>query len=158
MDERAFYIEAPTTRTAELVCPHCRTTASYELRWVVRRKKNRAPEGADERDRIRFAKAQSYMVLAEDKVTCANGQCRRTFEISGIKTMAFLNPEQEAAVAQTAPQAARQQARQQSKKKKAKAKHKKSAQAQHGQKKQPKQKKKKKPKVYFPSDYIHYRP
>ncbi len=157
MDERAFYIEAPTTRTAELSCPHCRTTATYELRWVVRRKKNRVPDGADERDRARFAKAQSYMVLAEDKVTCSNTRCRRTFEISGIKTMAFLNPEQEAAVAQTAPQAARQQAKQQSKKKKAKAKHKKSAQAQQGQKKQQKQKRKK-PKVYFPSDYIHYRP
>ncbi len=154
MDERAFYIEAPTTRTAELTCPHCRTTASYSLRWVVRRKKNRIPEGADERDRARFAKAQSYMVLAEDKVTCSNTQCRRTFEISGIKTMAFLNPEQEVAAGKPTAQPAGQQPR----KKKAKARQKRSGRPQPGQKKAQKQKKKKKPKVYFPSDYIHYRP
>ncbi len=153
MDERAFYTEASTTRTAELSCPHCRTTATYSLRWVVRRKKNKLPNGADERDRVRFAKAQSYMVLAEDKVTCSNAQCRRRFEVSGIKTMAFLNPDLESVAGQPAAQPSRQQP----KKKKAKAKQQRSGQRQKGQKKQQKQKKKK-PKVYFPSDYIYYRP
>lgn len=88
MDERAFYSESQTTRPAELNCPFCRTAATYQLRWVVRNKKNRLPGGADERDRARFQKAQSYMVLADDKVACQ--RCRRSFEISGIKTMAFL--------------------------------------------------------------------
>ena len=35
-------------------------------------------------------KAQSYMVLLDDRANCANQRCRRNFEISGIKTMAFI--------------------------------------------------------------------
>jgi hypothetical protein len=30
------------------------------------------------------------MVLMDDKAACKNLRCRRTFDISGIKTMAFL--------------------------------------------------------------------
>lgn len=62
----------------------------YDLRWVVRRKLDRLPRQGDERDRAKFAKAQSYMVLLDDKVTCSNTRCRRPFEVSGIKTTAFL--------------------------------------------------------------------
>ena len=90
MDERAFYSEAPATKPAQLNCPYCRSSESYDLRWLVRKKKDRLPGGADERDRAKFAKAQSYMVLLDDKVACKNIRCRRTFEISGVKTMAFL--------------------------------------------------------------------
>jgi hypothetical protein len=61
---------------------------TYELRWMVRKKKDRLPPGGDERDRARFAKAQSYMVLLDDKASCK--KCRRSFDISGVKTMAFL--------------------------------------------------------------------
>jgi hypothetical protein len=60
------------------------------LRWLVRQKRDRLPGGADERDRAKFAKAQSYMVLLDDKMACKNPRCRRTFDISGIKTTAFL--------------------------------------------------------------------
>lgn len=49
-----------------------------------------AAGGADERDRAKFAKAQSYMVLLDDKVQCKNQRCRKTFDVSGIKTTAFL--------------------------------------------------------------------
>ena len=90
MDERAYYSESPTTKPAVLNCPYCRTAETYQLRWMVRKKKDRLPPGADERDRAKFAKAQSYMVLLDDKTTCRNIRCRRPFEISGIKTMAFL--------------------------------------------------------------------
>jgi len=90
MDERAFYSEAPTTKPAQLNCPYCRSSESYDLRWLVRKKKDRIPGGGDERDRAKFAKAQSYMVLLDDKVACKNIRCRRSFEISGVKTMAFL--------------------------------------------------------------------
>ncbi len=90
MDERAFYTESQTTRAATLNCPFCRTAESYELRWVVRKKKDRVPGGADERDRARFQKAQSYMVLVDDKVACKNLRCRKRFDVSGVKTMAFL--------------------------------------------------------------------
>ena len=90
MDERAFYSESETTKPASLNCPYCRTSESYELRWAVRKKKERIPQGADERDRAKFQKAQSYMVLLDDKVACKNLRCRKRFDISGVKTMAFL--------------------------------------------------------------------
>ncbi len=90
MDERAFYTDEPAARPAQLTCPYCRTTESYDLRWVIRRKKDRIPPGADERDRARFQKAQTYMVLMDDKVACKNLRCRKRFDVSGIKTMAFL--------------------------------------------------------------------
>lgn len=88
MDERAYYNESQTTKPAELNCPFCHTAGTYQLKWVVRNKKDRLPGGADERDRAKFQKAQSYMVLAMDKVACQ--RCRRPFDISGIKTVAFL--------------------------------------------------------------------
>jgi len=90
MDERQFYTEQQTTKTASLNCPYCRTVETYDLHWMLRRKKDRVPPGADERDRARFAKSQSYMVLLDDKVACKNLRCRKRFDISGIKTMAFL--------------------------------------------------------------------
>ena len=90
MDERAFYSESQTTKPATLNCPYCHSAESYDLRWVVRKKKDRLPPGADERDRAKFQKAQSYMVLLEDKVACKNMRCRKRFDISGMKTMAFI--------------------------------------------------------------------
>ena len=90
MDERAFYRESQITKPATLNCPFCRTMETYDLRWLLRRKLDRLPPKADERDRAKFAKAASYMVLVDDKVPCKNPRCRRTFEISGMKTTAFL--------------------------------------------------------------------
>lgn len=90
MDERAFYRESQVSKPATLNCPFCRTSETYDLKWLVRRKLDRLPGRADERDRARFAKAASYMVLMDDKIPCKNPRCRRTFEISGIKTTAFL--------------------------------------------------------------------
>ncbi len=88
MDERGFYRESQVTKPATLNCPFCRTTDAYDLRWMVRRKVDKLPRQADERDRAKFAKAASYMVLLDDKTACK--RCRRTFEISGVKTTAFL--------------------------------------------------------------------
>ena len=90
MDERAYYSETPTTRPIPLNCPYCRTSETYDLRWMMHKKKDRLPPGGDERDRAKFAKAQSYMVLMDDKVACKNLRCRKRFDISGVKTMAFL--------------------------------------------------------------------
>ncbi len=90
MDERAFFNESQTTKPAQLNCPFCRTQESYDLRWILRKKKDRLPGGADERDRAKFAKAQSYMVLMDDKVACKNIRCRKRFDISGVKTIAFI--------------------------------------------------------------------
>ncbi len=91
MDERAFYIESQANKPATLYCPFCKTSETYQLRWMVRKKKDRIPPGADERDRARFQKSQSYMVLLDDKVACKNLRCRKRFDVSGVKTMAFLN-------------------------------------------------------------------
>jgi hypothetical protein len=90
VDERSFYRESASTKPAELVCPFCKTKDRYDLRWLMRRKIERLPRNADERDRAKFAKAASYMVLVDDKVGCKNPRCRRPFDVSGIKTTAFL--------------------------------------------------------------------
>jgi len=90
MQERDFFTEAQATKAANLNCPFCRTIESYELRWLVRKKKDRLPSQADERDRAKFAKAQSYMLLLDDKVACKNLRCRKPFDISGVNTVAFL--------------------------------------------------------------------
>jgi hypothetical protein len=90
VDERAFFLESQATKPATLTCPYCRTSQECSLRWVVRRKRDRLPGNADERDRAKFAKAMSYMVLLDDKAPCKNPRCRKTFDISGVKTMAFL--------------------------------------------------------------------
>ena len=96
MDERKFYIESNATRPATMRCPFCGTSESYELRWLIRKKKPSIPPGADERDRALFKKIQSYMVLLDDKVACRNLRCRKRFDISGIKTTAFLVDDQAA--------------------------------------------------------------
>jgi hypothetical protein len=97
MDERAYYTESQTTKAAELHCPYCKTSNTYDLRWLLRKKKDRLPPGGDERDRAKFQKAQSYMVLLDDKVACRNLRCRRRFDISGVKTMAFVSEQPPAA-------------------------------------------------------------
>ena len=89
MDEKAFYNESQTTKQAQLNCPFCRTSDTYDIRWLVRKKKDRIP-GGDERDRAKFAKFQSYMVLLDDKAMCKNMRCRKRFEITGVQSVAFL--------------------------------------------------------------------
>ena len=50
MDERSYYSESQATKPAQLNCPYCRTQDTYELRWAVRKKKERLPPGGDERE------------------------------------------------------------------------------------------------------------
>ncbi len=90
MDERAYYKESKAVKPITLNCPFCRTSDTYDLNWVVRKKVDRLPSGADERDRAKFAKAASYMVLLDDKAMCKNMRCRKRFDISGVKTTAFI--------------------------------------------------------------------
>ena len=90
MEERDLYDERQEKKIATLNCPHCHQANEYELEWIVRTRKRQLPPRADERDRAKFAKAQSYMVLLDDKVACKNLRCRKRFDISGVKTMAFL--------------------------------------------------------------------
>jgi hypothetical protein len=90
MEEREFFNESTEQRTHSLICPKCGQAADYKVTWVVRRKRTQLPRGADERDRARFAKAQSYMVRRDDKLQCSNIRCRKPFEITTLQSLAFL--------------------------------------------------------------------
>jgi hypothetical protein len=90
MEERDFYNETTEIKTHVLTCPKCGQQGEYKVAWVVRRKRAQLPRGANERDRARFAKWQSYMVRKDDKLSCTNVRCRKPFEITGLQTTAFL--------------------------------------------------------------------
>jgi hypothetical protein len=90
MEERDYYDERQETRKHLLICPHCHQEGEYEVGWTVRMKKKSLPARADERDRAKFAKAQSYMVRRDDLLACKNMRCRKRFEIAGIQSVAFL--------------------------------------------------------------------
>ncbi len=90
MDEKAYYTETKALKPATLNCPSCRTQETYELNYIVRTKKDRLPGGGDERDRAKFAKAQSYMLLMDTQTMCKNPRCRKRFDISGVKTISYI--------------------------------------------------------------------
>ena len=90
MEERDFFDERSEQRTHTLTCPHCGKADEYQISWLVRHKKNSLPHRADERDRARFAKAQSYMVRKDDLTGCKNIRCRKRFEGSSLQSVAFL--------------------------------------------------------------------
>jgi hypothetical protein len=90
MDEREFFDERLDKKPANLSCPHCRQAAEYEIQWLVRTKKKNLPPRADDRDRAKFAKAQSYMLRRDDQLMCKNVRCRKRFEITGVQSVAFL--------------------------------------------------------------------
>ncbi len=89
MDERDFFDENETRKPASLNCAYCKQTDTYEIRWLVRTKKKALRSGADERDRAKFAKAQSYMLRRDDFMQCKNPRCRKKFEISGVQSVVF---------------------------------------------------------------------
>jgi hypothetical protein len=88
MEERDFFDERSEMRKHILTCPHCNQPGEYELNWLIRRKKQQLPRGADERDIARFAKAKTYMVRRDDLVGCKNIRCRKRFEVTGIQSVA----------------------------------------------------------------------
>jgi len=90
MEERDFFDERTEQKKHIMTCPHCGQEGEYELSWLVRRKRAQLPRGADERDRARFSKAQSYMVRREDMVGCKNVRCRKRFDVAGIQSVAYL--------------------------------------------------------------------
>jgi len=104
MEERDLFDERTETKTHTLTCPKCNQPGEYQVTWLVRRKKARLPGHADERDRARFAKAQSYMLRRDDMLACKNIRCRKRFEIDGLQSIAFL---QEAPAAPVDDRAAR---------------------------------------------------
>ena len=89
MDERQFYTESETSKPATLYCPYCRSSETYELRWMVRKKRDRLPGGADERDRALYGKLRDYMVRVDDSVTCKT--CGKKFEIPSQHSLMFVD-------------------------------------------------------------------
>ena len=83
MEERDFFDETESKKPANLTCTHCRTSDTYEVRWLVRTKKKALRGGADERDRAKFSNAKSYMIRRDDVMLCKNPRCRKRFEITG---------------------------------------------------------------------------
>jgi len=90
MEERDFFNETTEQHTHTLSCPKCGQAGEYKVTWVVRRKRAQLPLGADERDRAKVAKAQSYMVRRDEKLNCVNIRCRKAFEITTLQSVAFL--------------------------------------------------------------------
>jgi len=89
MEERDFFDETETRKPATLSCMFCHHTDTYEIRWLVRTKRQALRGPADERDRARFAKARSYMLRRDDLMQCKNPRCRKRFEISGVQSVVF---------------------------------------------------------------------
>ncbi|HUQ49354.1 MAG TPA: hypothetical protein VM056_01460 [Terriglobales bacterium] len=90
MEEKDLYDEKEQKKAHNLMCPHCRQAADYEVSWLVRTKKKQLPPRADERDKAKYAKAKSYMVRKDDLLMCKNMRCRKRFEIAGVQSVAFL--------------------------------------------------------------------
>jgi hypothetical protein len=88
LDERDFFTSRNETRTDKLVCPRCKRINDYQMRWVVRTRKDRIPPGADERDRALFAKLRDYMIRVDDAVTCKT--CAKKFDIPSQHSMVFI--------------------------------------------------------------------
>ncbi len=88
LDERDFFNNRNETRTDRLSCPRCKRVNEYQMRWVVRVKKDRLPPGADERDRALFAKLRDYMIRVDDAVTCRT--CGKKFDIPSQHSLVFI--------------------------------------------------------------------
>jgi hypothetical protein len=88
LDERDFFNSRNETRTDKLNCPRCKRVNDYQMRWVVRTRKDRIPPGADERDRAMYAKLRDYMIRVDDSVTCKT--CGKKFDIPSQHSMVFL--------------------------------------------------------------------
>jgi hypothetical protein len=98
VDERDFFNNRNETRTDSLSCPRCKRVNQYQMRWVVRTKKERIPAGANERDRALYAKLRDYMIRVDDTVTCKT--CGKKFDIPSQHSMVFI--ERGAAAGQSA--------------------------------------------------------
>ena len=90
MDERKFFTETVEKKPANLTCPSCRQADSYEIRWVVRKKKKGLEKSLRGEERAKFEKLQAYMVRQDDLVGCKNPRCRKRIEITSLQSIVFL--------------------------------------------------------------------
>ena len=102
LDERDFFNSRNDTRTDKLSCPRCKRVNDYQMRWVVRTRKDRIPPGADARDRALYGKLRDYMIRVDDSVTCKT--CGKKFDIPSQHSMVFLQKDGTAGAVSAAPQ------------------------------------------------------
>lgn len=88
LHEREFFHEKPETKPASFACPKCRHRDDYQVRWILRTKKDRLPPGADERDRALFGKLRNYLIRVDDVLVCK--RCQRKFEIPSQQSIVFV--------------------------------------------------------------------
>jgi hypothetical protein len=89
LDERAFFFDKSEHRNERLSCPRCRRTNEYSVRWVRRKKKDKLPPGADERDRAKFTKLRDHLIRVDDEVVCKT--CGKRFEIPSMHSLLFVD-------------------------------------------------------------------
>ena len=90
MDERKFFKEFKSSKPANLACPSCGQSDTYQVRWVVRTKKEGIEKSLQDEDRRKFLQLRSYMVRLDDLVSCKNPRCRKRIEITSLQSIAFL--------------------------------------------------------------------
>jgi hypothetical protein len=88
LSEREFFHERPETKPASFTCPKCRHRDDYQVRWILRTKKDRIPPGADERDRALYGKLRNYLIRVDDVLVCK--RCQRKFEIPSQQSIVFV--------------------------------------------------------------------
>ena len=89
LDERSLFTDKPETRPGKYACPRCRRTNEYSIRWVRRTKRDRLPPGADERDRVKFAKLRDHLLRLDDELVCKT--CGKKFEIPSLHSLQFVD-------------------------------------------------------------------
>ena len=77
LPEREFVHQKPETKPASFACPKCHRD-DYQIRWILRTKKERIPPGADERDRALFGRLRDFLIRVDDSLVCrrASGSSR----------------------------------------------------------------------------------
>jgi uncharacterized protein YbaR (Trm112 family) len=88
LHEREFFHEKPETKPATFTCPKCRHRDDYQVRWILRTKKDRVPPGADQRDRALHGELRNYLFRVDDLLVCK--RCQRKFEIPSQQSIVFV--------------------------------------------------------------------
>jgi len=88
LHEREFFHEKPAKTPATFTCSKCRRSDEYEVRWILRTRKERLPPGANERDRALFGTLRNYMTRVDDVLLCK--RCQRKFEIPSRQSIVFV--------------------------------------------------------------------
>jgi hypothetical protein len=90
MNERDIFDEIQETKPAQYACTFCGERNEYQVRWLKRTKKKKAPSHLSEQDRARYNKSKDYMVRIDDAVVCKNQRCRRRFDIPSSQSVVFI--------------------------------------------------------------------